>query len=811
MAAVPNQVVPSVAPPAAPPDTYQRIQTSPDEFGAGIAQGLERIGQGALAASRFFGEVAADDAYNQYASRVQKLLAGDPEKTVIGPDGTPQPDLGYLGLRGRDALDAHPQVAAEMERLRNELRAGMQTPAQQLMFDRETRRLQSYKLGEAARHAEGQANVWYGQVEKDSIENGKTEIRDSAMKGDAEGVQRGTAAIMRSYLRNAQRTMGSSLGNEGLSAALNRGRADATEAEIEAILPTNPTRAMEILQSPAGSLLKGPRYDALHGKLERAGNQALAGSLVNNALGIGGGAAGRAGTPAVSSRAVNETIPPEGRALLDTIAGPESKGAYNVRYTPSGGATFEGFADHPRIAEPGPAGPSTAAGRYQITASTWDANAPPGADFSPANQDAAAWKIAQDAYREQTGGGDLLAALKEGKTTEVQQALRSSRQWDTADLRSFGANLAKYNGAAPASPETPPVVRAVAAVTLPPGNPAPGAAEIAAAQSENAVAHARALQNLADDPRAAANPTAAAAAERQLNLRYQSRELALTGQMKAITETRNLAANEYVQRMMRAPADPQILQDMTDDGRLDATTRNHLWSIYRTGVKKTAEGDLDKYGPKFFEVYSRVTAPITDPNKLRDPSEIYALAVPRADGGQDLTIAGVDKLTQELQRQKELTPGGELLARRRADFLKSVEPLIDKSNPIMGKIDQSGKQQAYAFSFAVDQKIDEYRAAGKDPATLFTPGSPDYMGRPQVIEPYQKPLQQSVKDQVSRLTGKPAGAAPAASPAAPVASAPIPPAVPLRQPGESAADYMRRIGQGVPIAPAAPAIAAPVR
>ena len=62
-------------------------------------------------------------------------------------------------------------------------------------------------------------------------------------------------------------------------------------------------------------------------------------------------------------------IPPEGKALLDAIAGSESRG-YNSRF-PS--TTFDnGFVDHPRIDEPIPWRPgltSNAAGRYQFLSS----------------------------------------------------------------------------------------------------------------------------------------------------------------------------------------------------------------------------------------------------------------------------------------------------------------------------------------------------------------------------------------------------------------------------------------------------------
>ena len=65
----------------------------------------------------------------------------------------------------------------------------------------------------------------------------------------------------------------------------------------------------------------------------------------------------------------------------------------------------------------------------------------------------AAWAIAQDAYRKQTGG-DLLEALRAGKTQEVQKALRDSQQWTTANLGGYAANLQKY-GTPPATEDRP--------------------------------------------------------------------------------------------------------------------------------------------------------------------------------------------------------------------------------------------------------------------------------------------------------------------------------------------------------------------
>lgn len=95
------------------------------------------------------------------------------------------------------------------------------------------------------------------------------------------------------------------------------------------------------------------------------------------------------------------------QALLDTIAGPESAGRYNVLY---GGKTFNDFSDHPGIKTTITSGPnkglkSSAAGAFQFIEPTWkDQKAKLGlTDFSPESQRAAAFNLAKENYAAKTG------------------------------------------------------------------------------------------------------------------------------------------------------------------------------------------------------------------------------------------------------------------------------------------------------------------------------------------------------------------------------------------------------------------------
>ena len=101
------------------------------------------------------------------------------------------------------------------------------------------------------------------------------------------------------------------------------------------------------------------------------------------------------------AHAINTNLPPEARALLDTIAGDEAVD-YNTSY---GGRKVSDLSRHPnlhtRIEKGKHAGETSSAfGRYQFIKQTWDEQAAKLglSDISPANQDIAAWDLASSTY-----------------------------------------------------------------------------------------------------------------------------------------------------------------------------------------------------------------------------------------------------------------------------------------------------------------------------------------------------------------------------------------------------------------------------
>lgn len=165
---------------------------------------------------------------------------------------------------------------------------------------------------------------------------------------------------------------------------------------------------------------------------------------------------------------------PEGQAFLDTLAGPESGGRFNVRFDGSPqGAVIPDLSQHPRVAAVIPQGmpeagrTSDAAGAYQMLSSTADAAARrlglPGADqkqysFDPLTQKLLAFDNAVKAYEPY---GNLLSDLQSGNVDKVMGAMRSTRQWDTANPQAYAGNLARYAQTAGAGVSDAPAGRPV--------------------------------------------------------------------------------------------------------------------------------------------------------------------------------------------------------------------------------------------------------------------------------------------------------------------------------------------------------------
>jgi hypothetical protein len=171
------------APEEQPQDTL-RIDASPASFGAPLAQGSEALGAGALDAAKFYNQVSADHATNNYLDARTKILYGDPSQPatdaqgnpILGPDGQPTPDTGYFGRRGADAMAARAGTEKALEEAAREQQSGLSTPASREAFENQSRRFRASDMSSMAQHADQQQKVWATDTNQTSIALGLNSV-----------------------------------------------------------------------------------------------------------------------------------------------------------------------------------------------------------------------------------------------------------------------------------------------------------------------------------------------------------------------------------------------------------------------------------------------------------------------------------------------------------------------------------------------------------------------------------------------------------------------------------------------------------
>lgn len=224
---------------------------------------------------------------------------------------------------------------------------------------------------------------------------------------------------------------------------------------------------------------------------------------------------------------------------------------------------------------------------------------------------------------------------------------------------------------------------------------------------------------------------------------------------------------------------------IVNDDRLTNTAKEKLVRIFERETKPEAPARVSQQTAT--DLFARMRLPEGDAQRVADTGPIDQAYI---DG--KLTRADHTWLRNEFREAR--TADGEPLTRVRNEFLKGIKPLIDKSNPMLGRIDHDGPHNVYRFERAVSEKIAEYRKANKNPHDLFDPSKPDYMGRPEALQPFQKTLQESMSDAARRVRGRPSTNL--TGPDREIISidkrdAPLNPEL-MRKPGETPDEYLRR-------------------
>lgn len=328
------------------PDDYQHVQSTPDAFGGAIARGVEQLGAGATQASMFYGQVAADNATNNWREQADKILYGDPNNT---DPATGQPDTGYFGKVGAAAMQARPEVMQKLDELKQEQIEGLSTPRSREQFETDTRRYRMAFDSQVSEHADRQQKTWMA-----STFDSTTQLNLAALARDPNNAN--LYADTRDEVRKAEVRKAQLITGEEPRLAILRADQQVAEIQVRALLGSgDAVGAMKALNNNREILSSAKDYDSLNFLVTSKANDVMSLHLAD----------------ALSNVGPLNSLPGTSTDLKGAILGQESGGNNAVKPSVTGAVgpmqiepdTFKRFA-RPGEAITNPSDNRAVGGRY---------------------------------------------------------------------------------------------------------------------------------------------------------------------------------------------------------------------------------------------------------------------------------------------------------------------------------------------------------------------------------------------------------------------------------------------------------------
>lgn len=629
MARTDYQAAPDAPASTTVPGNYGQISVNPNEFGAAIAQGGEKLGGGLLDVGKFYGQVAADNATNNTLEKVTSLLHGDPSKPatdsngnpILGPDGKPVPDTGYFGLRGADAMAKRAQIQQEIDETINENRQGLSTPAAQYQYDVDTRRYRAQWDTQMGDHADQQQRVWMQDTNNTTATLNLNTIGLNAANPDTPASKLAESNVINAYVKNAQLQFGNDPTVQ--DGAKLRAQQDIALTRIKALIPTDPPAAQKALDSSAGILASRPDYDQIvqavkthvgEAEIGPAADAMVGSAKVNAQSSVARPqAVGGQPAPAVTEQQAAQTIPQLFPGATIT----------SEQRTPAQNAAAHGAADS-----------------MHLTGQAIDFRAPPGTTI------------------------DQVRSALQAKglpTTELLQEIGGVPTKEPVFHWGWGQKGGGASGTQPTYPSVADALNANYSKTM----------DAAQQYAQKTWPQYPDLQDRYVERVGRQLTQQISQQQRQYEVDAHVVQQEFAGDNPPISREELLARGPQVAASFRSLQFNNPYAAMRVDTMLDAN----------------AHGKAKTYGTNIKSYMDRVLAPAGDPDAIKSTDELWQ----NAGSGDDapLTNTGVNALSDMLAARG--TPQGDAMAAQTKQFFDTMHGNLTYSNPGIGRVDKAGE------------------------------------------------------------------------------------------------------------------------
>lgn len=664
---------------------YQRIDATPEDFGAlsgratqGLGQAFgqagEQTAQSALLVQQYANESSAMKALNGTQQRFSDLMYGNPDKGMTG----------FTSLRGGAAADQQGSYQSQVQQAFDEARSQL-NPAAQRMFDQMGRWALRGAIDTIGRHAAEQKQAYDVDQARASV----TLNQQAAVNGaDDPNIWHNALAATQAASLNASRAVGL----DGDAAEVQR-KLDLSKIYVDrtqALALRDPIAASKFYNENVGMIDPSQRY-TLNKMLDEVSQTHYAASDASGAV---ANALGQTPPGAVPMNYGAGLVKPYTSEQIDNIAALAKKpSAYDPIFQKVAAQYNLNMMELKlRVAAESGMNPNAvssqgAVGIAQITPDTAKTLGIDPRDPAQAIDGMARLMVKAGATAHNVGGA-VDRAYYGGSTT----AQGPNTDQYVANLQAVRGRL--YGGSAPYPLTTDQLESSEGDVI----------------NSARATAAQRRPGDVVYQDKVVGE------ALRQYNEQLQSSRARDYGNMSQVLDATMKGGAQALSAL--PPAVQQTYSMLPPRDQLS------VQSLFRDNMR-AASGEYTPSDPKTFnDVQNRINLPTGDPNRITDPSQITPLIA------HGLNYSDSQKLITEMK---------ELNSPEANPFLKTVNQAKQTAQRILSVNLQTamrpelGQEAAYRFGYALDQQIASYRKAGKDPQSLFDPTSPDYVLKPERV------------------------------------------------------------------------------
>lgn len=677
----------------------QPLQVS-DAVGQGLsnlATGVKNVGDAQYQLQAIHDETAVNELYATQFSPAVRMLLYDP-------------NTGLMAKQGKDAMTALPEVEKMVDAVRVQARSSLQNENQQRMFDSMSRRHIEQEMDGAYRHATLQQNVWQQQtsnaVVSNQLQSAVDHFNDPKYVDNAIG-----AGLFEIQQYGTSHGQSAEVQLENSKSFVRQTRT----AIAQRLLVQDPMAAQDYIREHAAELA-GPQMAVLEHQVKQGvlpiEARRIADTVISNQTqqNVGAAAATGAQTSGSFDTAVQFVFSKEGGySASDGNSGAPVNFGINQKANPDvdvKNLTKDGATQIYRDRYWNQIGADKLSPAAAIMA--MDAAVNQGVPFAK--------QIVADS------GGDVgkMAAMRRARYEEIVANDPSQAKYKDGWLARVDA--AEQAGAAPG------------------GGRAPLSTDIRAQMTDLiAKTEAEAEKTHPGDP--VFKDMAVAQVKGHLNN-------IVAGQIAQQQQAHSVLINASMGTGKGSPKPTSLDELLVDPATRAAWTQTTPES--QRGIlalldhnQKEALGTPAKSDPAVVQdTFARIHLPDDDPNKITLASQLAPLFA------KGLNREDYDWMKKEIDAQQSVS--GRNLTKDMQSVRQSAHTMLTRST--IGSVQpEVAEEAAYRFNADFASRVEAAVKAGKDPRTLLTPGTPDYVLAPERVMSYLQTPQAAVAAQAASI------------------------------------------------------------